>query len=76
MHHRIGIGIAGTKALPDHQARFAMLIPFGSLQRDAGGDGHIARHVLPDKMEGVGGSPHIRAASRHGVFAALGIVSG
>ncbi len=73
VERHIGIGGARVEALADHEGSLAM--GHGALadELDVGGKCHVARHLLPGELEGVGRAPDVVAAAGDAVLAFGGI---
>src|SRR5205823_578471 len=62
------------QALAHEYARFPMRVSARFGEGNVRGQGHIARNLFPDEVEGVIGEPHVFTAAGHGVGAVFRIV--
>ncbi len=67
VQRHVGIHRIRVEALPQHQYGFLVRISSGGRKRNVGGQGDIARNFLPDKLKGIGGKPHVLAATGEGI---------
>ena len=67
VQRHVGIDGIRVEALPQHQHGLLVRISGGGGKRNVSGQSDITRDLLPDKLKGVRGKPHVLAAAGEGV---------